>query len=412
MASSAFSPFRYRDYRLYWSGNFVSNIGTWMETIALGAYVAETTGKAFWSGIIAAAGFVPSGLLSPIGGVVADKYPRKPVLIGATLFQTLGAGLLCILAFGDHLRPGIIAVVVFLSGTASAIAFPAYQSIVRDLVPPEEITAAIGLGSAQWNLGRVLGPALAGLVIAVGSIGWALAINTISFFAVVVSLILITIPPAVRNQAPDVWWKAMLRGFAFVRTEPGLWASTRTMLLNTFLAAPFIALVPAVAKKVLHGGKGTVAALTTCQGVGAVLGALTVSTLTKRFGPRATMVGIVSAIPFALVAYAYGATIGLLPAGVALAVLGGLYMMSLISFSTAAQTRAPAALRGRVLAVNTTILGLVYPVGALLQGAAGDRWGLAEITGLAGLIYGGTLLAVRLLRHGFSAPMAVAASVA
>lgn len=181
MASSAFSPFKYRDFTLYWVGNFISNIGTWMETVALGAYVAEVTGKAFWSGIIAAAGFVPSGLLSPLGGVIADRFPRKPLLIGSTLFQTVAAGVLCWLAFADRLHPEIIAILVALSGTAGALAFPAYQSIVRDLVPPEEITAAIGLGSAQWNLGRVLGPALAGLVISLGSIGWALAINTISF---------------------------------------------------------------------------------------------------------------------------------------------------------------------------------------------------------------------------------------
>ncbi len=412
MPVSTLSPFRHRDYLLYWTGNFISNIGTWMETIALGAFVAETTGKAFWSGIIAAAGFVPSGLLSPIGGVVADRFARKPVLLIATLLQAIGAGLLCILAFQSNLRPGIIALVVFVSGAASALAFPAYQSIVRDLVPPEEVTAAIGLGSAQWNLGRVIGPALAGLVIAVGSIGWALLINTISFFAVVVTLLLITIPPAVRGAADSGIWLAMSRGFSFVRREPGLWVSTRAMLLNTFLAAPFIALVPAMAHKVLGGGKGTVSALVTCQGVGAVVGALTVAPLTKRHGNRWMLQTVMIGMPLALVAYGYGSRFGVVPTGAALAILGGLYMMALITFSTPSQTRAPASLRGRVVSVNTTILGIVYPIGALAQGALGDRYGLGQVTTLAGVVFAAVVVGVRLLQPRFTGALGVPANLA
>jgi MFS family permease len=413
MAKGAFSPFRYRDYTLYWTGNFVSNIGTWMETIALGAFVADATGKAVWSGIIAAAGFVPSGLLSPVGGVIADRFPRKPVLIASTLFQTIGAGLLCALAFASHLRPGIIALVVFLSGAANAVAFPAYQSIVRDLVPPDEVTAAIGLGSAQWNLGRVIGPVLAGLVITVGSIGWALFINTISFLAVVVTLLLITIPPTpVRTVADSGWWQSMARGFSFVRREPGLWVSTRAMLLNTFLAAPFIGLVPAVAKKVLHDEKRYLSILVTAQGLGAVLGALTVSTLTKRYGGRWMLRFVMWLMPVALMAYGGLSRYGIVPTAMAIGVLGGLYMMALITFSSASQTRAPASLRGRVVSVNTTILGLVYPLGALLQGAIGDRIGLGQTTMYAGIIFAAVMVGVRVFKSGFTLPLAVPAEVA
>ena len=413
MAKGAFSPFRYRDYTLYWTGNFVSNIGTWMETIALGAFVAESTGKAVWSGIIAAAGFVPSGLLSPVGGVIADRFPRKPVLIASTLFQTIGAGLLCALAFASNLRPGVIALVVFLSGAANAVAFPAYQSIVRDLVPPDEVTAAIGLGSAQWNLGRVIGPALAGLVIAVGSVGWALFINTVSFLAVVITLLLITIPPTPARTAADTgWWQSMARGFSFVRREPGLWVSTRAMLLNTFLAAPFIGLVPAVANKVLHNEKRFLPILVASQGLGAVLGALTVSTLTKRYGGRWMLRLVMWTMPVALIAYGGLSRYGIVPTAIAIGVLGGLYMMALITFSSASQTRAPASLRGRAVSVNTTILGLVYPLGALLQGAIGDRIGLGQTTMYAGIVFAAVMIGVRVLKSGFTLPLAVPAEVA
>ena len=407
MASSAFSPFKYRDYTLYWTGNFISNIGTWMETIALGAFVANATGRAVWSGIIAAAGFVPSGLLSPIGGVIADRFPRKPVLLASTSAQTIGAGVLCALAFSQHLRPGIIALIVFLSSCAGAVAFPAYQSIVRDLVPPDEVTAAIGLGSAQWNLGRVIGPALAGLVIAAGSIGWALFINTVSFFAVVVTLLLITIPPTVRSLADTGIWKSMARGFSLVHSEPGLWVSTRAMLLNTFLAAPFIGLVPAMARNVLHNEKRTLPILVTCQGIGAVLGALTVSSLTKRHGSRWMLRFVMCAMPLALIAYGGLSRYGVAPTAVAVGVLGGLYMMALITFSSMSQTRAPASLRGRAISVNTTILGLVYPLGALLQGAVGDHIGLGQTTMYAGIAFAAIVLATRVFRPAFTLPLSV-----
>lgn len=197
----------------------------------------------------------------------------------------------------------------------------------------------------------------------------------------------------------------MKRGFTLVRREPGLWVSTRAMLLNTLLAAPFIALVPAMAKKALNGDEKTVALLTTCQGIGAVAGALTVAALTKRFGGRRLLVGLMTAMPVGLILYGAGASVGTAGAAVGVAIMGGLYMMALITFSSVAQTRAPASLRGRAVSVNTTILGIVYPIGALLEGALGDRIGVDRATIAAGTLFGLIILAVRLLRPTFTAPL-------
>jgi predicted MFS family arabinose efflux permease len=258
----------------------------------------------------------------------------------------------------------------------------------------------------------VIGPVLAGLVITVGSIGWALFINTVSFLAVVITLLLITIPATpVRTVADAGWWQSMARGFSFVRREPGLWVSTRAMLLNTFLAAPFIGLVPAVAKKVLHNEK-RLSILVTAQGLGAVLGALTVSTLTKRYGGRWMLRFVMWTMPLALIAYGGLSRYGVVPTAIAIGVLGGLYMMALITFSSASQTRAPASLRGRAVSVNTTILGLVYPLGALLQGAIGDRIGLGQTTMYAGIAFAAVVVGVRLFKSGFTLPLAIPAEVA
>jgi MFS family permease len=403
VSSETFRPFRHRQYLIYWTGNFISNIGTWMETVALGAFVAQATHKASWSGLIAAAGFLPTGLLSPVGGVVADRFSRKPVLIATTIIQMVGAAVLSWLAFNDRLTPGIIVPIVFVSGCAGAIGFPAYSAAVRDLVPPEDLTAAIGLGSAQWNLGRIVGPALAGIVIAVGNIGWALAINTVSFLAVVITLLLITLGRPTPSEARAGWLDSLTTGYSFVRSEPGLRISMSAMAVNTFFAAPFIALVPAVVEKTLHKGKGAVSVLVTCQGLGAVAAAVSLGWLTRRLGVRRLLTTNLVAVPVALIAY--GLAPGLAGKAVALVFLGAAYLLALSTFSSVSQLRAPGALRGRTVAVNTTILGLLYPLGSLIQGRLGDRIGLTSVTAGAGALMLVVVVAVRMLRPGVTAAL-------
>lgn len=405
MTSIAFRPFRNRSYLIYWLGNFVSNIGTWMESVALGAFVAQETGQAFWSGLIAAAGFLPTGLLSPIGGVVADRWARKPVLLWSTGAQMVIAGVLTVLAFTDRLTPGLVAPLVLLAGVSGALGFPAYQAAVRDLVPPEDLTAAIGLGSAQWNLGRIVGPSLAGIVMSVGGIAWALAVNTISFLAVVISLIALPLSrPAV--AAVGGWFDSIIIGYRYVRGEAGLRISSAAMVLNTFLAAPFIALVPAVVEKVIRPANGdrVLSLLVTCQGVGAVIAAVSLGWLTDRLGPRRMLVTNLVAVPITLALY--GALPGVAGKAIALVLLGATYLLALSTFSSIAQLRAPAELRGRSVAVNMTILGLFYPAGALVQGALGDRFGLAEVTIGAAAVMLAVVLLVKLLRPGITASLA------
>ena len=190
----SFAPFRHRAFALFWSGAFVSNIGTWMETVAFGVYVTSRTGQAVWPGIVAAATFVPTAFLGPVGGALADRMPRKVILLTTTGVQMFFAGLITTLTIVGNPAPIVIVLVAFGSGCAAAIGFPAYQAMIPDLVPIEDLPGAIALGSAQWNLGRVIGPLLAGITITLGGIPWALGANTVSFFAVIVVLLLITLP--------------------------------------------------------------------------------------------------------------------------------------------------------------------------------------------------------------------------
>ena len=400
----SFAPFRNRDFALFWSGAFVSNIGTWMETVAFGVYVTNLTGKAVWPGLVAAATFVPTAFLGPVGGALADRMPRKAILLGTTAVQMLFAGLITTLMVTGSPAPIVVAMVAFGSGCAAAIGFPAYQAMIPDLVPLEDLPGAIALGSAQWNLGRIIGPLLAGVAIKLGggSVEWALGANTVSFFAVVVVLLLITLPRPAADARSVKIIAAIRSGFRLVRADPGLRIVIQTMSLNTLLAAPFIALIPAMAIKVLGANKdgSAVSVLVTAQGIGAVAAALAIGPLGARRGMRWIMVRSVGLVPFALILYAIAPNLPL--SAIAIVFVGALYLASLSCFTTIAQQRAPAEFRGRVLSVNNVILGTLYPIGAALQGFLADHFGLRTVTAGSAIVMLGALVAVRTLRPGYT----------
>src|SRR5439155_8333603 len=243
------APLRHRRFALLWTGAFVSNIGTWMETVGVGILVTSHTGKAGWAGLVAAAAFVPTALLAPFGGAIADRFPRRTVLVTTTLLQTSFAGSLTLLAATGTPSPGVVTLIVLGAGCANAIGFPSFQALLPDLVPRDELAGAIALTSAQWNLGRVIGPALAGVAIGLDGYELAFGINTLSFFAVLAVVASFQLPkPA---PAGDTSILGSIReGARFVRSDPALRIVVAFMACNSLLAAPFIALVPAVALKV------------------------------------------------------------------------------------------------------------------------------------------------------------------
>jgi MFS family permease len=397
--STSLAPFRHRRFALLWTGAFVSNIGTWMETVGVGILVTTSTGKAGWTGIVAAAGFVPQALLAPLGGALADRVPRRTLLLCTTAAQTVFAAILTFLASIGTPSPGVVTLIVFGAGCASALGFPAFQALLPDLVPVEELPGAIALSSAQWNLGRVIGPALAGIVIGLGGYELAFSINTVSFFAVLAVIASFTLPPPSYHGDTSIV-DAVREGVRFVRRDPALRFVVESLALNSLLAAPFIALIPAVALKVFHEEKLGTSVLVTAQGLGAVCMALSLGTLFARFGARRTLLGMLGLLPVGLLLYAYSPALAF--AAVAIFAVGFFYMGCLSSFTTIAQLRAPAALRGRVVSVLMMLLGALYPIGAITQGAIADHIGLRATTAGAAVLLG-VAFALRMVLRPHSA---------
>ncbi len=381
-----------------WVGAFASNVGTWMETVAVGVLVTAQTGQAQWTGLVAAAGFLPNALVGPLGGALADRFPRRRLLLATTTVQTILAGTLAMLAAEGAARPWSVTLIVFGSGCAAALGLPSFQALLPDLVPHEDLTGAVALSSAQWNLGRVIGPVLAGVVIGTGGYAWAFAINTASFVAVILAVAPLRLPTPPRVHGETIR-RAIASGVRFATREPGIRAAIVYLGFNSLLAAPFIALVPAVALRVFHNGTGGTTVLVTAQGAGAVVMAFSLSTLAHRFGHRRTLVACLTALPVALVAYALAPSLAV--GAVAIFFVGTFYLGCLSSFTTIAQLRAPSLLRGRVLAALMVLLGLLYPIGSVVQGAVADQVGLRATTAGTAVLLAALTLLVRRVRPGF-----------
>ena len=304
MALSSFRPLHSRNFALVWSAALVSNVGSWMQTVALGFVITARTHQPLWTGLVAAAAFLPMGLLAPVGGALADRLDRRRWLIVTTVAEACFAAALAVLAAAGHAPPAVLVGVAFLGGVAAAVGFPTYQAMLPDLVPRDDLLAAVSLSSAQFNLGRVIGPALAGVVLVAGSDAWAFAVNAASFGAVVVALAFVRLPARTRRLHPvEGIVRRIVAGARVAAAEPGCRSAIILIAVVALVGSPFIGLVPAVAIDGLHRGAGATSALVTGQGIGAVAGALALAPLARVWGRRRLLVGALFAFPTAIVGY-------------------------------------------------------------------------------------------------------------
>ncbi|MBW3651172.1 MAG: MFS transporter [Actinobacteria bacterium] len=407
MSVAALRPLRHRRYALVWTGSLISNVGTWMQTVAVGALVTGLTRNPVWTAAAFVAGFLPMGILAPVGGALADRLDRRRFAIIATSGEAVLAATLAALVAMGRTEPAVVTGLVFLSGCVSALRLPVQHAMLPDLVPAEDIVGAVSLGSAQWNLGRVLGPALAGVVVVVGSFALAFAINAVSFLAVIVAFVLVPLPRADGAAPAGGLLSHMRAGAGVVRREAGCRAAVLLIALAAGLAAPFMALIPAMADVLVDGGPkalaGATGAMTTAQGVGAVIGALTFPSLVQRFGRRRMITSVLLATSVALCIYASSRSVA--AAVASLLLVGSSYICVLSGLSAVVQLRAPAEYRGRVLSLFFATLSVVFPLGALMQGTVAERVGLRATTMAGAASLAAVVIGLRVLRPGVLAAL-------
>ncbi|MHB8328221.1 MAG: MFS transporter [Acidimicrobiales bacterium] len=403
MTPTSLRPLGSRNFALVWSAALVSNVGSWMQTVALVVVVTVKTHDPFWTGLVAAAAFVPMGLLAPVGGVLADRLDRRRWLIATTVGEAAFAVVLAVLAAG-HAPPWARVVVAFFGGVAAAVGFPAYQAMLPDLVPRDQLLAAVSLSSAQFNLGRVVGPALAGVVLVAGSAAWAFVVNAASFGAVVVALLMLRLPvrPTSRTSGEGIVARTRA-GARFTLAEPGCRSAITLIAVVALVGSPFIGLVASLAIDGLHRGAAGTSVLVTAQGVGAVIGALALAGVAGVLGRRRLLVRALLAFPVALAGYGLAPTLAW--AAVAITAVGACYIGVLSGLNTVVQLRAPEEARGRVLGFYIMALGTIYPVGLVVQGAIARVVGIRTVTVASGVLLGAVMLGIVLFRPGIMAAL-------
>ncbi|WP_434299487.1 MFS transporter [Corallococcus exiguus] len=400
---SSLRALKHRDFAFLWGGAALSNIGTWMEVLALGVYVTKVTGRAEWTGGVAALTWLPSILLSPLGGALGDRFDRRRAVGIGALVQMVLAGTLAALAFTGGLTVRWVAVISFLNGCAVTLFMPAFSALIAVSVPKEDLHSALSLNSAQANLGRICGPALAALLIAHTDIGWVLLLNTFSFGAVMLSLLGVRgAPAAARPASPEGLWAGIARGFQVARADEALLMAMGGTLAIALCIAPFTALAPVMAIRVFGQDAGATSMLVTAQGAGAFLAALSAGTLADWMGRGRLLEVSLLLIGPAAAAYWLSPSLGM--ATVAVLALGALYMLTLTGLATLCQARVSGELQARIASLNSMLLFVGFTVGVWSQGALADRLGVRPVMG--GAAFGFLLFTVlmRTLRsRGFAA---------
>jgi predicted MFS family arabinose efflux permease len=306
--------------------------------------------------------------------------------------MALSASALAAAELTHHLTPELACYLAVVEGFCSATSWPAWQSLLPDLVERDEVLAAVSLSSAQFNLGRIIGPVLAALALAIGSPGLCFALNAASFIFVVVIFSFVRSAQRPKPTTSIRLWGETVAGARRAWGVKGCRYPIVAIATVGVIASPFIALVPAMAIEVLHAGQTGTALLVGAQGVGAVTGAVTLPALAKRtsrmFVLRASLVTM--ALAMAL----YGLSPNLIWAALALAVLGGSYLGTLTGLNTSVQIHAPVRERARILALYTLSLSISYPFGALVQSAFAKTWGLRPVTVVAAVLVAVVLFVV------------------
>jgi len=391
--SSMFRSLRSRDFALFWGGNFLSNIGTWMQNLALGWLILLMTNSPFLLGLNGFLSQAPSLFFSLPGGAIADRLNRRKLMLYTQTYMMLLALILAVLTSFKVIRINEILLISLLTGLASALNNPAYQALFPDLVEREDLLNAVALNSAQFNMSRAVGPMLAGL--ALGSLGaaWCFYLNSVSFLALIIALLIITLPRR-ESEGYDGVWEAMLEGLRFVRRNPVLIILLSVPAILSLLGLPFVVLMPAIARDMVHTGASGLGYLMAGAGLGAVVSALILAGLEDPAHKERLIMS--SAALFSLGLILLATVHSFRWAFVLLVVLGVTMVGALALTNSTLQMSSPPALRGRVMSMyNLAVLGLA-PVGSLQMGTVAEARGMRFALALGGsvsLVYFLVLLA-------------------
>jgi MFS family permease len=378
-----FRALRHSDFRVYWVGQWVSVMGTWMHMTALSWLLYRLTSSPAALGFLTLARFGPSLLGSPLAGVLVDRLSRRGVVLATQAASLVQASVLAWLTLSGHVQVWHLLVLAFVQGTVDTLDMPARQTLQVDLVGVEDLQSAVSLNSTAFNLSRMVGPVVAGLITAASSEGWCFAVNAVSYLAVLVALALVRPRPHAPGPRRSIGHE-LLEGLRFVWREPRVRCVLAAMGVTSAIGLSYATVLPVLARDVLHAGARGYGMLLAGAGLGAVIGSLAAATRPPGISAVFTCLAAQGALGVGLVGL--GAARSLAGSVAILAIVGLVVAVQMSTTNGFLQTTAPPALRGRVVAVYTWLFAGLAPVGGLLAGVLAESVGVVHTAMGAGVV--------------------------
>lgn len=360
------SALGHRDFRLFWAGNLLSNIGTWMQNVAQGWLVLDLTNSPFWLGVVGFASTIPILLLALVGGVIADHVDKRRLLIVTQSAMMVFAFTMAALAYTHHINVQSIVLLALGTGIAMSLNTPSYQALVPQLVPREDLTNAIALNAAQFNMSRVVGPTLGGFAMALVGVSGNFLLNGLSFLAVIIALTQIRYGRSVPMEEGQ-FWRKLQAGFVYVFRREEMALLVLLVGIGSLLAIPYLTFVPYFAREVLHSDERGLGILMACSGIGAFLAAASMAYQARTLRRGRFVVFSALGCYASIIAFAFSRSFRL---SCLLSMTSGFCMILMAAtMNTLLQHLADDEMRGRVMSIySTAFLGLP-PIGSLLAGS-------------------------------------------
>lgn len=395
-----FRAFRNRNYRLFFAGQSVSQIGTWMQRTGVSWLVYSITHSTFMLGLTVFSMQFPSFLLSLFGGILSDRHNRYRILLITQSASMVQAMLLAALVLRGHYRVWEILALSALLGTINAFDVPARQPLVHELISDKsELPNALALNSSMVNLARMLGPALSGIVLETWGAGICFLINALSFFAVIGSLLLLRLPPYEPLRTRTEIFRELGEGFTYLKRTPSIGIIILMLALMALLVLPYNTLMPVFAKEVFHGDAATYGYINSFIGLGAIAGTFFLASLHSEANFRKVLLINTLLLGFGLMLFSHTA---LFPPAMVFAVMSGFGTMSQTAISnTIIQVESDARMRGRVISYFAMTLFGMMPLGSLLTGAISQRIGAQDTILGQGIL---AIILVMIFRRLFKKP--------
>jgi len=382
--AQTFSALRHRNYQLFFSGQLVSLIGTWMQNVSQPWLVYQLTGSPLYLGIVSFASAVPVLFLSLWAGVFIDRVPKRKLLIITQMLAMTQAFLLSADVFLGWVQPWHVVIFAFILGAVNAFDAPARQSFVIEMVGREDLQNAIGLNSAMFQVARIIGPSLAGILLAAIGPAWCFFLNGVSFIAVIIGLGLMQVQAKIGAKRDASPIAQMREGLGYIRRNQVVLTLLVMVAVANIFAFGYSALLPAFAQDVLHQGPAGLGLLSASVGVGALIGALTVASL-GNFQHKGRLLTFGN-IFFPLMVLLFAAS-RIFPLSMAILVGAGLgFMIQNAMTNTLIQFAVPDHLRGRVMSVYMLVFQGFFPIGSLMAGTIAEHFGIPM-----GAAFGGSI---------------------